>query len=61
MGRIAAFAGMLEMVIGICFLVVILFFIGLLLQVPSIILEIIMLYRAYEYVKAERLKEMAIA
>lgn len=54
MGRVALFAGLFEIVIGFCFAVVILFFLGFILQVPAIILEVILLFKAGEFVKAEQ-------
>lgn len=53
MGRTALLSGILEMVIGACFVVVVLFFLGFILMVPAIIIETILLYKGYELVKEE--------
>lgn len=53
MGRTALLAGVFEMIIGGCFVVVILFFLGFILIVPTIIIEIILLYKGFELVKKE--------
>ena len=53
MGRTALLAGILEMIIGACFVVVVLFFLGFILIVPTIIIEIILLYKGHELVKHE--------
>ncbi len=56
MGQTAKAAGVLEIVGGICLVTVLLFILGLLIYLPAMILEIVLLYKAYEYVKAERVK-----
>jgi transcriptional regulator with XRE-family HTH domain len=54
MGRIALFAGILEIVIGVCFLVVILVVLGYLTMIPATIIEIVMMYKAYEFMAKEK-------
>ena len=56
MGRSARAAGILEIIGGICLLTIILVILGLVIYLPAMIIEIILLYKAYEYVRAERLK-----
>lgn len=51
MGNLALVSGIFELMIGGFFLIVILFFISLFLTIPATILEIALLYRAYEYIK----------
>ena len=55
MGKIALVAGILELAIGFFFITVILFFFSLLLMIPAIILEIVLLYKAQEYLENRRL------
>lgn len=59
MGRMALLAGVLELIIGFCFLVVILFILGYILLIPALILEIVILYKGYEFIKSERRKEIS--
>ena len=49
MGRMAAIAGAFELAIGLFFLTVFLFFISLVLLVPATIIEIVLLFKAYEF------------
>lgn len=56
MGQLAKIAGILEVIAGFFFAVVILFFLGYMLLVPATIIEIILLYKGYEFIKSERLK-----
>ncbi|WP_436516149.1 helix-turn-helix domain-containing protein [Ekhidna sp. To15] len=56
MGQLAKIAGILEIVSGFFFAVVILFFLGYMMLVPATIIEIILLYKGFEFVKSERLK-----
>lgn len=58
-GSLSKAAGILEIMAGASLLVVILFFLGFVLYIPAIILEIVILYKAYEYVKSE--KEKAVS
>jgi transcriptional regulator with XRE-family HTH domain len=49
MGEICRIAGLLEIALGICLITVVLFFISHLIMIPAVILEIMILYRGYEY------------
>jgi hypothetical protein len=49
MGELSRIAGILEILMGCAFVTVILFFIGYLISVPAVIVEILLLYRGYEY------------
>ena len=54
MGELSRVAGVLEIIIGCALITVILFFIGHVVMIPAIVVEIILLYRGYEYLsKAE--------
>lgn len=44
LGKYARIAGIFEMLIGICFVTIILFLLGLVLAIPTIILEILLLF-----------------
>ena len=54
MGRLAAIAGVFEIMVGVCFLTVILFFLSLIMLVPATIVEIVLLFKAYELVSNEQ-------
>jgi len=56
MGRIALGAGILEITIGISYIVVFLFFLGAVLSVPAVILEIVLLFKTEEYIRGEASK-----
>lgn len=47
-GRLAELAGVFELLIGACFLTVVLFFLSLLMMVPATIIEIVLLFKVYE-------------
>jgi transcriptional regulator with XRE-family HTH domain len=49
MGELSRIAGVLEILMGCAFVTVVLFFIGYLISVPAVIVEILLLYRGYEY------------
>jgi transcriptional regulator with XRE-family HTH domain len=49
MGEVSRVAGILEILIGCALVTVILFFIGYIMMVPAIVVEILVLYRGYEY------------
>lgn len=53
MGRLSGYAGVLEMVLGASFLIVIFFVLGFVLMIPANILEIVLLYKGYEFIKEE--------
>lgn len=56
MGQLAKIAGILEIIAGFFFAIVILFFLGYLMLIPATIIEIILLFKGFEFVKSERLK-----
>jgi hypothetical protein len=49
MGEFARIAGILEIVIGCLLVTVVLFFITYVILIPTVVIEIIVLYRGYEY------------
>jgi len=49
MGELSRAAGVLEIIIGSALITVILFFIGYVVMIPAVIVEILVLYRGYEY------------
>lgn len=49
MGELSRIAGVLEIIIGSALITVILFFIGYVVMIPAVIVEILVLYRGYEY------------
>jgi transcriptional regulator with XRE-family HTH domain len=49
MGELARVAGILEIVIGCLLITVVLFFITYVILVPTVVVEILVLYRGYEY------------
>jgi transcriptional regulator with XRE-family HTH domain len=49
MGELARIAGILEIVIGCLLITVVLFFITYVILVPTVVVEILVLYRGYEY------------
>ena len=55
MGELSRIAGILEIVIGCLLVTVILFLVAFVIMIPAIILEIILLYRGYEYLEKSEL------
>lgn len=54
MGELSKVAGILEIILGVFLVTVVLFFLAFAVMIPATILEIILLYRGYEYLsKAE--------
>jgi transcriptional regulator with XRE-family HTH domain len=49
MGELARIAGLLEIVMGCMLITVFLFFLSYVIMVPAVIVEILVLYRGYEY------------
>lgn len=49
MGELSRAAGVLEIIAGAAFVTVVLFFIGYVVMVPAVIVEMLVLYRGYEY------------
>lgn len=56
MGQLAKIAGIIEIIVGFFFVVVILFFLGYLMLIPATIIEIILLFKGLEFIKSERIK-----
>ncbi len=56
MGKTSKFAGVLEIIGGICLITVILGILSLVIYIPAMIIEIIILYNGYELIRAERRK-----
>ena len=48
LGSLASIAGIIEIIIGICFVTIIPFLLGLVLSIPAIIIEILLLFNAVE-------------
>lgn len=49
MGELSRAAGILEIIVGSALITVVLFFIGYVVMIPAVIVEILVLYRGYEY------------
>ena len=49
MGELSRIAGMLEIVMGCMLVTVVLFFISYVIMIPAVIVEVLVLYRGYEY------------
>jgi hypothetical protein len=49
MGELSRIAGILEIVIGCMLVTVVLFFITYVIMIPAVVVEILVLYRGYEY------------
>jgi len=49
MGELSRIAGMLEIVMGCMLVTVVLFFISYVIMIPAVVVEILVLYRGYEY------------
>lgn len=49
MGELSRIAGLLEIVMGCMLITVILFFVSYVIMIPAVIIEILVLYRGYEY------------
>ncbi len=58
MGKMALAVGVLELIIGFFLITVVLFLFGAFIMIPTIILEIVLLYRGYEYVRQNRGEEL---
>ena len=54
MGELARVAGILEIIVGGLLITVVLFFVSYVIMIPAIVVEVLVLYRGYEYLsKAE--------
>ncbi|WP_276373757.1 helix-turn-helix transcriptional regulator [Chryseolinea sp. H1M3-3] len=54
LGRVAELAGIFEIVAACFFLTIILSFIGLIIQVPAVLLEIIVIFKAIDVIKSKQ-------
>lgn len=61
MGELSRAAGILEILIGCALLTVVLFFVGYVIMVPAVIVEILVLYRGYEYLSRSEASDVAVA
>ena len=59
MGELARIAGILEIVMGCLLVTVVLFFITYVILIPATIVEILILYRGYEYLSKSESSEVA--
>jgi hypothetical protein len=59
-GELSRAAGILEIIIGCTLVTVVLFFIGYIIMVPAVIVEILVLYRGYEYISRSKATELAL-
>ncbi len=55
MGELSKVAGILEIILGVFLVTVILFFLAYTIMIPATILEIILLYRGYEYLSKQNM------
>lgn len=61
MGELSRAAGILEILIGCSLVTVFLFFIGYVIMVPAVIVEILVLYRGYEYLSQSEANTLELA
>ncbi|WKZ60657.1 MAG: helix-turn-helix transcriptional regulator [Cyclobacteriaceae bacterium] len=61
MGELSRVAGILEILIGCALITVIFFFIAYIIMVPAIIVEILVLYRGYEYLSKSTVNQVAMS
>jgi len=61
MGELSRVAGVLEILIGCALITVILFFIAYVIMIPAIIVEILVLYRGYEYLSKSTANQVVIS
>lgn len=57
MGIVAKMAGIMEVIVGFFFVTVILFILGYIMLIPAIVLEIILLFKAAEFLRSERINK----
>lgn len=60
-GELSRAAGILEIIIGCSLVTIVLFFIGYIIMVPAVIVEILVLYRGYEYLSRSKTTELGVA
>ncbi|MBX2970944.1 MAG: helix-turn-helix transcriptional regulator [Cyclobacteriaceae bacterium] len=61
MGELSRVAGILEILIGCALVTVILFFIAYVIMIPAIVVEILVLYRGYEYLSKSTANQVALS
>ncbi|MBX2962500.1 MAG: helix-turn-helix transcriptional regulator [Cyclobacteriaceae bacterium] len=61
MGELSRVAGILEILIGCALVTVILFFIAYVIMIPAIVVEILVLYRGYEYLSKSTVSQVALS
>jgi transcriptional regulator with XRE-family HTH domain len=61
MGELSRVAGILEILIGCALVTVILFFIAYVILIPAIVVEILVLYRGYEYLSKSTVNQVALS
>ncbi|MBK1440726.1 hypothetical protein JHJ32_12065 [Parapedobacter sp. ISTM3] len=49
MGELSRVAGILEIIVGCLLVTVVLFFVSYVIMIPAVVMEILILYRGYEY------------
>ncbi|REE01746.1 helix-turn-helix domain-containing protein [Marinoscillum furvescens] len=54
LGQSAKVAGILEIITGICFMTVVFVFVGMVTMFPAMILEILVLYKAYDFIMRQK-------
>lgn len=59
MGQLSRVAGILEIIMGCSLITVVFFFVSYVILVPAIVVEILVLYRGYEYLSTPRQRENA--
>ena len=61
MGELCRIAGILEILVGVMFITVVLFFLAYVVLIPTLVVEILILYRGYEYLSRSRQEDAVIA
>jgi transcriptional regulator with XRE-family HTH domain len=59
MGELSRIAGILEIVVGCLLITVVLFFVSYIILIPAIVVEILVLYRGYEYLSRSESTQVA--
>lgn len=54
MGELSRIAGILEIIVGCTLVIVVLFFVSFVMMIPAVLIEIILLYKAYEYLSKSK-------
>ena len=61
MGQLSRIAGIMEIVIGCLLITVVLFFIASVIMIPAVLIEILLLWRGYEYLSRSSSQQVASA